>query len=350
MPRTTAKKRPRNTAVEIKPAIMKWVVESSGWKTKDLAGRLEVAESEIRDWMKTGAEISIPKLEEVSDCLKRPLAVFFLPKPPEKHDIPDYRMLPDASATSPKTAIVIREAQSVQYRAGRMMAEQNLDTEPKIGKTAKLRTPPEAVARKERARLGLDSPDMSGGNLGDFYEKLRDTIESANILVLQYSMDLGEMRGFALSGRRPCVIVTNSRDSHHARVFTLLHEYGHVLLNKGGMCIPSNDIKSNAAQSGSRVEPWCNRFAASVLMPREEFLDELSRLEERASDAEQIVSKMSKKFKASSQAVAIRIADLTKNASYQKYALRPNGVGVGTDVRRSVAPDIRCVSRLFWRS
>ena len=64
--------------------------------------------------------------------------------------------------------------------------------------------------------------------------------------------------------------VINSKDSLAARRFTLMHEYGHILLKKGGLCVPQTPSKSTASTIQG-VEAWCNRFAAFVLMPEVEF-------------------------------------------------------------------------------
>ena len=76
------------------------------------------------------------------------------------------------------------------------------------------------------------------------------------------------MRGLSLPGRRPCVIMLNSRDSPADKSFTLMHEYGHLLLGKGGLCAPF----VRGPEPPATVESWCNRFAWSVLMPLSEFV------------------------------------------------------------------------------
>jgi Zn-dependent peptidase ImmA (M78 family) len=44
----------------------------------------------------------------------------------------------------------------------------------------------------------------------------------------------------------------------------MLHELGHLLLGGDAMCKPT----SWAVGAGSGAEPWCNNFAAAVLLPR----------------------------------------------------------------------------------
>lgn len=48
----------------------------------------------------------------------------------------------------------------------------------------------------------------------------------------------------------------------------MLHELGHLLLGGEAMCRPRSDETSHSALA---EEPFCNAFAAAVLMPAEEF-------------------------------------------------------------------------------
>jgi len=53
-----------------------------------------------------------------------------------------------------------------------------------------------------------------------------------NILVFQFSMPIEDARGFALTDMNPNVIVVNSKDSIEARLFSLMLEFGHILLGE----------------------------------------------------------------------------------------------------------------------
>ena len=51
----------------------------------------------------------------------------------------------------------------------------------------------------------------------------------------------------------------NHKDSHNGRVFTLIHEFVHLLLNESGVC--------DCNPFGNKVEIFCNRVAGAVLVP-----------------------------------------------------------------------------------
>ncbi|NQY81657.1 MAG: ImmA/IrrE family metallo-endopeptidase [Alphaproteobacteria bacterium] len=97
---------------------------------------------------------------------------------------------------------------------------------------------------------------------------LKNKIEQTGVFVFflsnlgSYHTDIlvSAFRGFALSDpRAPCIVV-NSKDSHFARVFTLLHELVHLWIGDTGI---------SGAISGDliAVEQFCNHVASEVLLP-----------------------------------------------------------------------------------
>ncbi|HEV2975014.1 MAG TPA: ImmA/IrrE family metallo-endopeptidase [Solirubrobacteraceae bacterium] len=64
-----------------------------------------------------------------------------------------------------------------------------------------------------------------------------DAVSELDVLVLQaQSIPIQEMRGFSISTDRLPVIVRNSGDVPRGRIFTLLHEFAHVLLHADVVC------------------------------------------------------------------------------------------------------------------
>ena len=76
-------------------------------------------------------------------------------------------------------------------------------------------------------------------------------------------MPVEEVRGFSLFEANRPVIVLNQSDALSARIFTLFHEYCHLLLAQPGICLPEEGVFTH----GRKVEPYCNRFAAALLVP-----------------------------------------------------------------------------------
>jgi Zn-dependent peptidase ImmA (M78 family) len=96
-------------------------------------------------------------------------------------------------------------------------------------------------------------------------------VERTGVLILQtQKIDVDEMRGFALSEDPQGVIVLNGSDSRRGRIFTLVHEFVHVVQHSSGVCdlFPIERARTEA----DKTEAFCNRVASSVLLPKAAFL------------------------------------------------------------------------------
>jgi Zn-dependent peptidase ImmA (M78 family) len=61
------------------------------------------------------------------------------------------------------------------------------------------------------------------------------------------------------------VIMLNGADAPRGRLFSLLHEYVHLLLHTEGLCDVSTDLR--ATSENRQFEARCNAIAAEILMP-----------------------------------------------------------------------------------
>jgi Zn-dependent peptidase ImmA (M78 family) len=98
-------------------------------------------------------------------------------------------------------------------------------------------------------------------------------------------------------------IVVNKNDAFPAKCFTLFHEYAHLLLRQAAIC---EEFSHGLGEGG--VETFCNRFAASLLMPKEAIAAAGGSREtpwELAS-----VTEVSGKLRVSRQAFALRLVQL----------------------------------------
>lgn len=345
----------RTNLIKINPAVVKWIIDDSGLNTAELAEKIQVAKPDIDRWRTSNAEIEIKKLERLSKAVKRPITVFFLPHAPEESEVEDYRRLPgeDAAKLAPDTRLQIRYARYLQEVAGDLMRSQRIEAAPKATRTT-IQSSPEKIAAEERKKLGFESdePSLPGGakKPEDLYAALRQMIESFNVFVMQASMPVNEVRAMTLSGKIPAVIVISSKDRPAAKTFSLLHEYGHVLLRKGGMCVPQIGYAKNPGDV-LHVERWCNRFAASVLMPEGPFLKQRQRLEESGMEKEGIIGMLASRFKASKLAVAVRMRDLGQGDAdapqYDRLLQKIKNSERAESVHGTGGPEIArlCVSR-----
>lgn len=111
-----------------------------------------------------------------------------------------------------------------------------------------------------------------------------------------------------MAGGGPAAILINARDAVKSRMFTLFHEYAHVLLGGGSLCHPDPEsLDASPKGSGAKIEGWCDDFAASILMPRTEFLEALQSAR-GAGELGNVDLSLSRRFRMSRRAVRARAA------------------------------------------
>lgn len=301
--------------VWINPDVLRWAMAGSGWNAEDLSQKTDLKRESIRQWEMYSAPITVQDLRKISIAIKRPLSVLLLPKPPEEKELIDYRKVggADTKQLSKKTLAIIRHVRYVQSNAGELLKLRSEDARPNITLRT-LEDDPESVAEEERKYLGLDIVKRSKGEDIDKFVKavylsLKTKIESFNIFVMQATMAVKEARGFTLADGYPRMILVNSGDKPRSQLFTLLHEYAHLLLKTDGICLTnSDDFKGRSRGKDVSVERWCNNFAGAIIMPKKAILSELDSMADRAPD--RVVASIATKFCTSKMAAVVRILNL----------------------------------------
>ncbi len=283
--------------VDVEPTVLKWAIERSGWSREELIKRLKISSNVLDGWISGEVKPTVRQLEDLANVIKRPLAVFFLPEPPKEKPMPkDYRMLPDREGKfDKKTILAIRRARRLQ-NISKELSENLSASLNKLTATVKLTDNPQKIAAKYRKELNFDEEKQTKlKNSYDVFNYLRDLIEDENVLVFQISMPVDDARGFTLVDDYPAVIVVNSKDLIEARIFTLMHEFGHVLLNESGISMPENALFVKKAEA---VEKWCNDFATSFLLPEDIAKREFSQRKSSLTDTKTLNS-LSRTYKVS---------------------------------------------------
>ncbi len=256
----------KSITVEVNPDILKWAIGSSGWNEEEIAKRLKLSPNNFNGWLKGDIKPTLKQLEDLAKIVKRPLAVFFLSEPPKEKPLPkDYRMLPEKEGKfDKKTILAIRRARRLQ-KVSKELSENLNASLVKSTMTVKLTKNPKEIAEKYRADFKFDEETQKKIRTSyEVFNFLRDLIEDKNIIVFQIPMPVEDARGFTLVDDSPAVIVVNPKDPIEARIFTLMHEFGHVLLNESGVSMPENALFIKNLEN---IEKWCNDFSSAFLLP-----------------------------------------------------------------------------------
>jgi Zn-dependent peptidase ImmA (M78 family) len=253
----------------VDPRLLKWARESARVSTEDVAARLKLPESRVLAWEAGEARLSIAQLRNLAEAYRRPVAVFFLPEPPRDFDaLRDFRRTTaEEPALSAELEADLRRAQELREAALSLLEDPK--TAPRFPVSASINGDSEQVAGRIRSALGIRSADQLEWK--DSYDALRHwrlAVEDLGALVVNMKgIKLNEARGFSIAEWPLPLVALNATDSANGRLFTLMHEVAHIALHEGGICDWTPEKRLIPADR--KIEAFCNRVAASVLLPRE---------------------------------------------------------------------------------
>jgi transcriptional regulator with XRE-family HTH domain len=113
-------------AIPVSPEILRWAREASGYPTGRVASRLGVKEERVQSWEQGERQPTERQLEDLAKILRRPLGVFFLPRPPRPQPLgAEYRRLTGVTPgqESPEPRIALRQMLSRRESALNLMEE-----------------------------------------------------------------------------------------------------------------------------------------------------------------------------------------------------------------------------------
>lgn len=165
-------------------------------------------------------------------------------------------------------------------------------------------TPVGEAGRAIRSFLGVTHEAQIGAR--DDFAALRLWIAALHwrgVYVAQRRLRDDTVRAFSRAEAGQAVIVIDTGDTAHARIFSALHEYCHVALRSTGIC----DLDEHRD-----VERYCNAVAAAVLLPRDLLEAELGGLGFGVSSEEDDdnVIRLSRHLGVSQAVLLIRLRDL----------------------------------------
>lgn len=292
--------------------LLVWARETAGFPVGVAAERLKVPVDRLEAWERGEARPSLPQLRKLAQLYKRPLAVFYLPRPPAAEEaVHDFRRVhgQQEGRSSPDLLLAIRRCR--ERREIALDLYEQLDAEPtRLELSVSLRDDPEAVAAQIRTLLDISFEEQrSWQDQYEAFRQWRTRLEAAGALAFQATdVEVGEARGFSIAERPLPAVVVNIKDSVYGRVFTLIHEFTHVLLNRGGVC----DVDEAAESDHEDIEIFCNHVAGATLVPRELLLRSEHVVGKRGPTTWQddVLRTLSRSFHASRETILRRLLTL----------------------------------------
>lgn len=256
----------------ITPEIIAWARNYANVPLDLLSRKVGVSVDHIEMWERGERQPTINQLMRLAKVCNVPISLFFLDKPPEVIPLPvnDLRQLyykTPHDRFSYELTSEIRNAERIRKLALEMFSELEIQP-PEFSFKISTNLSNEQIGLAIRNHLGINFERQKAWKTSlEAFNEWRRSLEKQNIIVLQATqVDITIMRGFSLSEELLPVIVVNRKDAYNGRIFSLIHEFIHIATRTSGLCDFSYD---------NRIEAYCNRITAHVLMPKNEFLNEV---------------------------------------------------------------------------
>jgi Zn-dependent peptidase ImmA (M78 family) len=299
----------QSNRVPATPSVIAWAIRESGFSIPALATLLKVPADEIEGWTR-GVQPEHAKLQAFAHEVKRPFSAFLLPAPPAD-PLPAVKFRSTSASKRrdliPEERRRIREATRLQRIITWMAPELHL-RRPDIPQ-ATTKEDPEKVALAIRKRLGVSlETQFSWSSALEALRAWREKAEDIGITVLMLPMGEESCRGFSIWDDVAPIIAINTAWVPEARLFTLIHEMAHLSSRTNSACAEDVEGRSNA---GDRIERWCDRVAAAVLVPvagLAEFVADTREKNQPGGDLA-TASRIAARFKVSRRAAALRLIE-----------------------------------------
>jgi len=250
--------------IKIQPDILLFMRKSSGMTEDEIAKKLKLSKSEYLDIESGKEKISQNDLIHLADVYKRPLIAFYSVDTKQPTELPhDYRLNRDKKISSE----VFLAKRKALY-----LAEELREITGRTTTLPDIKTNVSAVELANQVRTLLE---VDYGILKEIVERKQETIlayykslieEKFFIPVLEHPLKSSGVRAFSVYGD-VSVMVLNESDLKEVRLFSMFHEFCHLMKRQDGICtIDLEKDKDNQPE-----ERYCDEFAAFLLMPEHEF-------------------------------------------------------------------------------
>ena len=314
---------PARIEAMIKAELLVWARKDAGYSAQIAANKLKISIEKLEKWESGELRPTIAQLRNIAVLYKRPLSVFYLPRPPKSFQpLRDFRRFPDQKGMplSPGLIYEIRLARERREIALELFNALK-EAPPSVRFNIDMNRNPEIVAKNIRESTNIPlSEQRAWRGYHAAFAAWRRSLEAAGILVFQApKISTQEMRGFSLPQSVLPVIVVNSGDWIGGRIFSLIHEFVHILKNEGGLCDLS--VSGNRSLSEQHTEVFCNHVAGAYLVPAEDLLNE--NIVQKNSPSlvwdDRDIWSLARKFKVSREVILRRLLILnrTTNDFYQ---------------------------------
>ena len=299
--------------IPIHPSTLCWVRENVGLSIAQAAKKLKVPDAKIIAWESGEEGIGLSSARNITDKYKVPLPVLYLrdiPKEWQREKPKDFRRPGTRKPYSYQLCCAIRDARERQSWMREYLQNENEKPLNWLGSFSSQQNVQD-IAGWVLQWLGIDRgkiADLKNDKeaLSYWTEKLetKRVLVSTNGSHSAHKIDRKEYSGLVLYDEYAPLILLNPADSPARRIFTLLHELAHLLLDDNSG-VSQIDFRLEGADYDP-IETTCNRIASNILIEdryiKEKWNDD--------SNLEEMIESLASVLKVSRSAIAVKLKKL----------------------------------------
>lgn len=264
--------------INVNSRILTWAINRSGRDMEEYLANHSI----VKKWIDGEKQPTLKQLEKVAKELYVPFGYFFLPTPPEESmPIPLFRRMQNRMDIN--VYDTVNDMQERQEWLCGYLRRNDFERLSFVGRH-KDTDDVEGICRTMRQVTGMPiNWMMDFRTVDEALKHFTEILESLGIIVVYNSVvgfnnsrpiEVDECRGFALVDDTAPFIFVNSRDAKSAQMFTLAHEFAHVLTGfTAGLA--DEDIAKTPQN-----EQVCDKVAALFLVPPALLKEEWSQIGE----------------------------------------------------------------------
>jgi Zn-dependent peptidase ImmA (M78 family) len=270
----------------------------------------------LKEWEREGAELSISEAKSLAKAYRTHWSIFLLETKvkPIKEPVNHRAGYGDNSPFSINTLHAYEVARNIIDASveidGQTVNPQLLDN------NTRLIAHNHAVSYV-RQIMDIDSEDILKvkGAPTEVYKFWRDRVSSLGIYVSEQEMPEEETKAFLLRDAKRAIIVVNKNDRYpFSKVFSLLHELGHMLRGEASAACQISEYASRT----STDEQWCNKFASEMMaLDADVLADELVDTIRQTADPAEVVRRLATKYRTSFTVMLYKLKSYDKVSEKQ---------------------------------
>lgn len=294
--------------VPVNGKVLEWARLIRNLSIREAAELLGVSPDELREYESGAKRPLVGFLRNMSDRYRINFSSLLMPEPlPRKIPPTDFRVRAASGRKLSIDTLVAREDIEEALETFEDIRTEIRGIVPRlsIGR-ARLTEDPEVVALRERRKFGVSLEDQRQWHgVAQARIRWRERIEDRGIFTYMLPLPADELSGFSLFHDQLAAICVNDREpTEGAKIFTLFHEYCHLLLRRTGISDENPD---------NRVERFCNQFAAAFLIPKDALVrtiaETMGQIQTPYEFSDSDVKRFATMFRVSNRATALRLEE-----------------------------------------